>query len=176
MASWPTRPSCFASSAPRWWRSCASTVCRRPSRRVDPTPVGTGRASGDGKPITRWKTVMTTIDGNSLLLQMRRISAQPEMPALRGVGEAAPVARSSFGDMLKQSIESVNESQDKAGKMAASFERGDPGIDLAQVMIQGQKADLSFRAMTEVRNKMVDAYKEIMNMSLYAAFASLLCV
>jgi flagellar hook-basal body complex protein FliE len=50
--------------------------------------------------------------------------------------------------------------------MAAGFERGDPGIDLAQVMIQGQKADLSFRAMTEVRNKMVDAYKEIMNMSL----------
>ncbi|HXP02271.1 MAG TPA: flagellar hook-basal body complex protein FliE [Luteibacter sp.] len=109
---------------------------------------------------------MTTIDVNSLLLQMRRISAQTEMPALRGVGEAAPVAKSSFGDMLKQSIESVNESQDKAGKMAASFERGDPGIDLAQVMIQGQKADLSFRAMTEVRNKMVDAYKEIMNMSI----------
>lgn len=109
---------------------------------------------------------MTTIDVNSLLLQMRRISAQSEMPALRGVGEAAPAAKSAFGDMLKQSIESVNQSQTKADKLADAFERGDPGIDLAQVMIQGQKADLSFRAMTEVRNKMVDAYKEIMNMSI----------
>jgi flagellar hook-basal body complex protein FliE len=60
----------------------------------------------------------------------------------------------------------VAETQAKAAKMSSAFERGDPGIDLAQVMIQGQKADLSFRAMTEVRNKMVDAYKEIMNMSI----------
>jgi flagellar hook-basal body complex protein FliE len=109
---------------------------------------------------------MTMIDVNSVLLQMRRISSNIEMPALRGVGEAETTEKSSFGDLLKQSIGSVAQSQDKAGKMAASFERGDPGIDLAQVMIQGQKADLSFRAMTEVRNKLVDAYKEIMNMSV----------
>jgi flagellar hook-basal body complex protein FliE len=109
---------------------------------------------------------MTTIDVNSLLLQMRRITAQTEMPAIRGVGEAEGAGKSSFGDLLKQSIDGVAKTQEKAGQMAAGFERGDPGIDLAQVMIQGQKADLSFRAMTEVRNKMVDAYKEIMNMSL----------
>ena len=109
---------------------------------------------------------MTTIDVNSLLLQMRRITAQSEMPAMRGVGEAAGAEKSSFGDLLKQSIDGVAKTQEKAGQMAAGFERGDPGIDLAQVMIQGQKADLSFRAMTEVRNKMVDAYKEIMNMSV----------
>jgi flagellar hook-basal body complex protein FliE len=109
---------------------------------------------------------MTTIDVNSLLLQMRRISAQTEMPAMKGVGETGAVAKGGFGDLLKQSIDGVAKTQEKAGQMAAAFERGDPGIDLAQVMIQGQKADLSFRAMTEVRNKMVDAYKEIMNMSL----------
>jgi flagellar hook-basal body complex protein FliE len=109
---------------------------------------------------------MTTIDVNSLLLQMRRISAQTEMPAIRGVGETEQAAKGSFGDVLKQSIEGVAQTQAKASQMASAFERGDPGIDLAQVMIQGQKADLSFRAMTEVRNKMVDAYKEIMNMSV----------
>ncbi|NID16870.1 flagellar hook-basal body complex protein FliE [Luteibacter yeojuensis] len=109
---------------------------------------------------------MTTIDVNSLLLQMRRISAQTEMPALRGVGETAPTQKGTFGDLLKQSIDGVAQSQGKAATMAAAFERGDPGVDLAQVMIQGQKADLSFRAMNEVRNKMVDAYKEIMNMSI----------
>jgi flagellar hook-basal body complex protein FliE len=109
---------------------------------------------------------MTTIDVNSLLLQMRRISAQTEMPAMRGVGEAAPAQKGSFGDLLKQSIDGVNETQQKAGQLSTAFERGDPGVDLAQVMIQGQKADLAFRGMTEVRNKMVDAYKEIMNMSV----------
>lgn len=109
---------------------------------------------------------MTTIDVNNLLLQMRRISAQTEMPAMRGIGENGQVAKGSFGDVLKQSIDGVSKTQEKAAQMAGAFERGDPGIDLAQVMIQGQKADLSFRAMAEVRNKMVDAYKEIMNMSL----------
>ena len=82
------------------------------------------------------------------------------------VGETGQAAKGSFGDVLKQSIEGVSQSQAKAAQMSSAFERGDPGLDLAQVMIQGQKADLSFRAMTEVRNKMVDAYKEIMNMSV----------
>ena len=107
---------------------------------------------------------MTTIDVNNLLLQMRRISAQTEMPALRGIGEAAPADKGSFGDLLKQSINGVAQSQDKAGKMAGAFERGDPGIDLAQVMIQGQKADLSFRLMMQVRNKIVSAYQEVSRM------------
>lgn len=113
---------------------------------------------------------MSTIDVNSLLSQMRRISAQTEMPAIRGVGglgnETAPVGKSSFGDVLKQSIDGVAKAQDKAEKLSNAFERGDPSVDLAQVMIQGQRAELGFRAMTEVRNKFIDAYKEIMNMSI----------
>lgn len=109
---------------------------------------------------------MTTIDVNNLLVQMRRISSRTEMPAIRGVGETEPTAKGSFGDLLKQSIDGVAKSQEKAGQLSNAFERGDPKIDLAQVMIQGQRADLGFRAMTEVRNKFVDAYKEIMNLSI----------
>ena len=48
--------------------------------------------------------------------------------------------------------------------MAAAFERGDQGADLARTMVAIQKADLSLNAMTQVRNKLVDAYKDIMNM------------
>ncbi|TCV94151.1 flagellar hook-basal body complex protein FliE [Luteibacter rhizovicinus] len=109
---------------------------------------------------------MTTIDVSSLLSQMRRISSQADLPAPGGIGEISPASKDSFGSLLRQSIDGVAKTQEKAGQLATAFERGDPGVDLAQVMIQGQKADLSFRAMTEVRNKMVDAYKEIMNMSL----------
>ena len=39
-----------------------------------------------------------------------------------------------------------------------------PGVELPQVMLEMQKANVSFRALTEVRNKFVDAYREIMNM------------
>ena len=40
----------------------------------------------------------------------------------------------------------------------------DDGIDLAQVMIAAQKSSVSFQAMVEVRNKLVEAYKDVMNM------------
>ena len=105
---------------------------------------------------------MSTIDVNNLLSQMRQLSAQarPAETALK----AAPAAQADFGSLLKQSIASVGQSQQQAGAMAASFERGDAGADLGRTMVAIQKADLSLRTMTEVRNKLVDAYKEIMNM------------
>ncbi len=106
---------------------------------------------------------MSTIDINNLLSQMRQISArvQPPETAFKPTGVAP---QSDFSAVLKESIAAVGHSQMEAGRMAASFERGDPGADLARTMIAVQKADLSLRTMVEVRNKMVDAYKEIMNM------------
>ncbi|HET7266955.1 MAG TPA: flagellar hook-basal body complex protein FliE [Rhodanobacteraceae bacterium] len=109
---------------------------------------------------------MTQIDINSLLTQMRSLSAQLEPNAA-----AAPVAgdtkpQDSFGNLLKQSIADVSQTQNHAQQMTTAFERGDPGADLPHVMLAVQKADLSFRAMTEVRNKLVDAYQNIMNMPL----------
>jgi flagellar hook-basal body complex protein FliE len=71
-----------------------------------------------------------------------------------------------FGALLKQSISAVGNTQMQAGQMAASFERGDAGSDLATTMVAVQKADLSLRAVTAVRSKLIDAYKDIMNMSV----------
>ena len=106
---------------------------------------------------------MPTIDVNTLLSQMRQMSATMPTPetASRSV---IPAQTSDFGALLKQSIATVGQSQMEAGKLAASFERGDAGADLGRTMVAVQKADLSLRAMTEVRNKLVDAYKDIMNM------------
>jgi len=106
---------------------------------------------------------MSTIDVNNLLSQMRQMTAQVRAPA--AVAKAVPVAvQPDFSSVLKESVSAVGRSQMEAGRMAASFERGDPGADLGRTMIAVQKADLSLRTMVEVRNKMVDAYKEIMNM------------
>jgi flagellar hook-basal body complex protein FliE len=66
--------------------------------------------------------------------------------------------------MLKTSLNSVNEAQQEATALKVGFETGSGDATLAEVMIAAQKANLSFRAVTEVRNKLVTAYQEIMNM------------
>lgn len=109
---------------------------------------------------------MTQIDINSLLAQMRSLSAQLEPGASAQPASSDGKATDSFGSLLKQSIADVAQSQNHAQQMTTAFDRGDPGTNLPQVMLAVQKADLSFRAMTEVRNKLVDAYTNIMNMPL----------
>jgi flagellar hook-basal body complex protein FliE len=111
---------------------------------------------------------MSTIDVNNLLSQMRLMTAQVRAPdsALKAmpIGASTAPAQSDFSSLLKQSISEVGRSQMEAGKMAASFERGDPGADLGRTMIAVQKADLSLRTAVAVQSKLVDAYKDIMNM------------
>lgn len=106
---------------------------------------------------------MSQIDVNSLLSQMREMSASMPMPEIAS-RNVVPSQGGDFGALLKQSIAAVGQNQMEAGKLAAGFERGDAGADLGRTMVAVQKADLSLRAMTEVRNKLVDAYKDIMNM------------
>jgi flagellar hook-basal body complex protein FliE len=56
--------------------------------------------------------------------------------------------------------------QNEATALANAYETGDKSIDLTKVMLEVQKAGLAFRAMTEVRNKLLDAYTQVMNMSV----------
>ncbi len=116
---------------------------------------------------------MSQIDVNSLLAQMRSLSRQLQGPETGGAANLPGVTKTpgsnaadSFGNLLKQSIADVSQLQNQAQQASAAFERGEPGDDLPQVMLAVQKADLSFRAMTEVRNKLVDAYRDIMNMPM----------
>ncbi|MEL6448213.1 MAG: flagellar hook-basal body complex protein FliE [Pseudomonadota bacterium] len=104
---------------------------------------------------------MNDISSANLLSKIRELNAQ-----LDGVGSAAPaeVDGPNFSSLLSKSINAVNDAQQTAGAQAAAYEAGDPGADLTQVMISLQKASLSFQAMTEVRNKLVNAYQEVMNM------------
>ncbi|VAX05849.1 Flagellar hook-basal body complex protein FliE [hydrothermal vent metagenome] len=105
---------------------------------------------------------MNTIDINQVLTQIRTLEAQAksEAPALeQGAG-------AGFSDLLVQSIEQVNDVQQKAGALKTAFEAGDPNVDLANVMIAVQKSSVSFQAMVQVRNKLVAAYKDVMSMPL----------
>ncbi len=70
----------------------------------------------------------------------------------------------NFQAMLGNAVNNVNDQQMHSASLAKRFEKGDPTVDLPEVMIAAQKASVSFEAMKEVRNKLVDAYKDIMNM------------
>ncbi|MEM7280100.1 MAG: flagellar hook-basal body complex protein FliE [Pseudomonadota bacterium] len=103
---------------------------------------------------------MNEIDVNSLLVKMRALSEQV------GTNETPAQDSGNFSELMKNGIDTVNKAQQDAGKLAEAFEMGDPNVDLAEVMVSLQKAGLSFRAMTEVRNRLVSAYQDIMNMPI----------
>ena len=108
---------------------------------------------------------MNKIDPQQILNQIRELRTELNSsmsPTVDAPGRASEV--SSFGALLKSAITDVNSAQQTAGDLKRSYEAEDPDTDLTEVMIAVQKADLSFRAMTEVRNKLVDAYQTIMNM------------
>ncbi|MDA7745903.1 flagellar hook-basal body complex protein FliE [Psychromonas sp.] len=69
-----------------------------------------------------------------------------------------------FSAMLKQAIENVNGLQQETSTLRNSFEMGDQDVSLADVMIASNKSGLAFDATVQVRNKMVEAYKEVMSM------------
>ena len=103
------------------------------------------------------------IDSQSLLLQMRAMADKASSGTRLHEIETP---QDSFGDLLGQAIDSVNTRQQNASALAQAFERGDPEVDIAEVMIALQKANVSFEAITQVRNRLVSAYQEIMNMSI----------
>ncbi|MEQ1579606.1 MAG: flagellar hook-basal body complex protein FliE [Steroidobacteraceae bacterium] len=114
---------------------------------------------------------MSTMEIDRVLSQIRSLSAQASAgaakPAMADAAQGAgSVANSGFAQLMRQGIEQVNSAQQSASRMATAFERGTPGIELPQVMLEMQKASVSFRALTEVRNRMVSAYQEIMNMPI----------
>jgi len=105
---------------------------------------------------------MSTIEINRVLGQIRLMQDQVRSTALPTQTDSTV----DFGTVLKGAIDNVNDHQQYAGQLARAFERGDPGINLSEVMIAGQKSGLAFQSMLQVRNKLVDAYKDVMNMPM----------
>ncbi|ALQ08961.1 MULTISPECIES: flagellar hook-basal body complex protein FliE [Pseudoalteromonas] len=69
-----------------------------------------------------------------------------------------------FGDMLSNALNTVHELQQDTGQKVKAVEMGDRSVSLAEAMIASQKSSVAFEATVQVRNKLVEAYKEIMNM------------
>ena len=104
---------------------------------------------------------MSDVAINQVLSQMRAMQALARNESPSSI-EAR--ASSPFSELMSQSIEQVNNSMQQSKAVAARFETGDPSVSLAEVMINAQKASIQFSGMTEVRNKLLTAYKDVMNM------------
>ena len=107
---------------------------------------------------------MSDIDVSQVLQQMRTMAAMAENKLSLDMG--ADAAKADFGQLLKNSVNEVNETQKTAKNLATAFDAGDKNVNLSEVMVAIQKANVSFQAMTQVRNNLVSAYKEIMNMQV----------
>lgn len=101
---------------------------------------------------------MSQMSVEQVLNQMRILSQNNVIP------ETGNTNREDFSQLLNDSIGKVNELQKESAEMKTAFEMGEPGVDIPEVMIAVQKASLSFEAITEVRNKLLSAYQEVMNM------------
>lgn len=104
---------------------------------------------------------MSDVNVNQILNQMRAMSLQAAGKPVQETGGSA-----DFSSLLQQSIASVNDTQQRAGKMVEAFEIGASNVSLAEVMVESQKASISFQAALQVRNKLVEAYKDVMNMPM----------
>lgn len=91
-------------------------------------------------------------------------AAAPQMPAASASVQGG--TKVTFSDSLKVMLERVNDQQLKADGLTQRFALGDDKVNLSDVMIERQKASLSLQATVQVRNKLVSAYHEIMNMQV----------
>jgi flagellar hook-basal body complex protein FliE len=104
------------------------------------------------------------VEFNRLMLDMRAMQADAmSLPKATAAPELAE-GQSSFADMLGQAIGKVDATQQASTQLANAFEIGKSGVDLTDVMIASQKASVSMQALTQVRNKLVQAYQDIMQM------------
>jgi flagellar hook-basal body complex protein FliE len=106
---------------------------------------------------------MSSMQIQQVLAEMRslqaRASGAPEPPMVN-------TQPSDFANLMKNSVDHISTMQNQATALADAYEAGDKSVDLTKVMLEVQKASLAFHAMTEVRNKLIDAYTQVMNMSV----------
>lgn len=105
----------------------------------------------------------------AMVEQLRAAAARPQEgvnPLQGALRETKSASKPDFAQALKSSLDQVNGSQQQAQKLGERFAAGDDNVNLSDVMISMQKANISFQATVQVRNKLVSAYHDIMSMSV----------
>lgn len=106
---------------------------------------------------------MNDLNVSGVLSQIRSLGAQASTSPKSQPAVAEPF---SFGAVLKGTLDKVNEQGEAVDRLENAFELGDPKVDLPTLMLAGAKAEISSRALLQVRNRLVSAYQDVMNMPL----------
>jgi flagellar hook-basal body complex protein FliE len=106
--------------------------------------------------------IENSISTSELLHRLRELSGRVES-GLEGPGQGQGV---DFSELLRASLDRVNSAQQSAASLGRAYELGDPAVSVTDLTIAMQKSSLAFQAATQVRNKLVAAYQEIMSMQV----------
>ena len=93
------------------------------------------------------------------------VGNDPRMP-LAGNAAGALAPSVDFGAVLEKAVREVSDAQNTAQAKAQAFQMGSKDMSLEEVMISQKKANVAFQGMIAVRNKLVDAYKEVTNLQI----------
>ncbi|MBW8185160.1 flagellar hook-basal body complex protein FliE [Shewanella nanhaiensis] len=106
------------------------------------------------------------IGANSLLQEMKSLSGEIPTGSITPqiTQQVRSTSGSDFGELLSQAVTSVGELQANSGELASRLDMGDTRVTLSDTVIAREKASVAFEATVQVRNKLVEAYKEIMSM------------
>lgn len=106
---------------------------------------------------------------DSMVVQLRNMATQAQDvspgSAVTG-GASADTGPVNFGDVLKATLDQVEARQQTAEKLGQQFAMGDDTVNISDVMIAGQKANISLQTAVQVRNRLVSAYQNIMSMTV----------
>jgi len=117
------------------------------------------------------------IDSSRIQAMMEQLKAAATKPASGPAATGGPagpaglapqggVAKLDFADALKSSLQQVSDTQKHAADLGKRFAMGDDTVSLSDTMIAMQKSSIAFQGTVQVRNKLVSAYHDIMNMQV----------
>lgn len=106
---------------------------------------------------------------------MSEISAAPMLAQLKSMAAAAGNGAAEvqaaqdpvrFSEVLLKAVDHVNQSQQQVRELREAFQLGSDKVDISQVMIASQKANVEFQLMMQARNRLISAYQDIMGMQI----------
>lgn len=107
---------------------------------------------------------MNDINAEQVLAQMRVLAAQAQGAAPLETQQQAD--KVDFSQLLKQSLDAVNEVQKNSGDLKKRMTLGDESVSMVDIAVASEKAKVAFTAVTEVRNRLIQAYQEVLNMPI----------
>lgn len=106
---------------------------------------------------------MSDISMDDLLNKMQAMTDKAKGSEYFGTSENT---KADFSKILSEAMQQVNQLQNEASTLAQRFEMGDKDVNLTQVMVAAQKAEISLQAVSQIRNRLVSSYQDIMNMPI----------